>query len=1072
MKKIYFFLLAVLLCGGTMVYAAPYGILINGTTTLEAVAQDATDFQGREQFKVSCVELAQDDKVQLIDLSNNATWMSAIDPYGEYQKFTGGKEVGYLICNTAGIYDFYIKLKYEDDLVYIGTGENCNGSTDPTPDPNPEPDPNATDTVFFVNAAHWAKVNVYVWNDTENNSWPGQAATKTTYQLQNADVYYFASVPGKYPNCIFNDGTNQTSDLVWTSGKYFYNNKWYTREELEAGTIKPTPTTSVPAACPDVMLQGFYWDSNQDDKGHGNTRWTTLQAQATEIAAYFDLVWLPPSAKSSGGVGYHPKQYNNQNSDWGKRTELEKLIQTLHGGGAKVIADIVINHIDAQSTWCDFFPQNFGEYGLFEMDGSYICQGDEMNFDPQAGACNGQATGPADDGYGSEANYGAARDLAHDSEKVREMCRAYTKWMIHEMNYDGFRYDYCKGFHTSHINDYNANAGAYFSVMEYWDGNANTLWNRISEASENTLTFDFGVKYEALNRGIAAGNYNGCKAPGLLGMGKGKWAVTFVDSHDSYQRDDNEFCGKGNSMKNKNKLMQANAFILCMPGVPCVFYPHWKEFKSEIGPMVLARKAVGVHSESSVSDEATASGYRATVVGTNGTLILELGDKVSGSQAGYTKAASGSGYAIWTKTNNAVAPELIVSPASTTYKTESLKVEMQTVGGSGASTIYYTLDGTDPTTSSTKQTYSTPLTIQGTTTLKAYAVAGGVATAVQTHTYTYQEPQETPLTVKFYPPTSWEEVYLYAWDSNGATVLGGWPGIEWKTKDNSGWLYHIFDHTLREVNIIFNNGAGVQSSDILLDQDACYKWDDINGMETLSDECTITDIPFQLIVTPEGKVFKTETLEITMKTVGEQGSSVIYYTLDGTDPKSSSTKTTFQSPIIIKQSTTLKAYAQDGGKETDVQTHVYTYETPQATPITVAFRRPTEWAKVCLYSWITTTDGTTTYTGEWPGTAMTNVNDNGLYYHQFDASLKEINFIFNNGAGVQSADLWTDEDVCYGWENAKAVVIDCTSTGVEDILQEDIPMLNIDCPMYNILGQQVNATYRGIVIQNGHKYLR
>ena len=41
------------------------------------------------------------------------------------------------------------------------------------------------------------------------------------------------------------------------------------------------------------------------------------------------------------------------------------------------------------------------------------------------------------------------------------------------------------------------------------------------------------------------------------------------------------------------------------------------------------------------------------------------------------------------------------------------------------------------------------------------------------------------------------------------------------------------------------------------------------------------------------------------------------------------------------------------------------------------------------------------------------------------------------------------------------------TTGVENIR----PSLDMDAPMYDILGRQVDATYRGIVIQNGNKYL-
>lgn len=965
MKKVYFLLL-IAFCFTLSLVAAPYGLLINGATKLESTALSEPDHQGREQFKVSCVELKQGDKVQLYDFENGASWMCAIDPYGEYQKFT--KSTNYLTCQSAGYYDFYIKLKYQDDMLYIGPGENCQGT-------NPNPDPNPT-------------------------------------------------------------------------------------------------TNAVPSACPDVMLQGFYWDSNQDGKGHGNTRWNTLQAQASEIAAYFDLVWLPPSAKSSGGVGYLPKQYNNQNSDWGSRKELETLIASLHNGGAKVIADMVINHIDGKDGWCSFYTQSFGEYGTFAVDGSYICVGDEMNTSPEAGSCNGKATGPADDGYGSEANYGAARDLAHDNEQVRKMCRAYAKWMIDEMKYDGFRYDYCKGFHNSHINDYNKAAGASFSVMEYWDGNANVLWSRIQDAGCNTLTFDFGVKYDALNKGIAAGNYNGCKGPGLLGMGKGKYAVTFVDSHDSYQRDDNEFCGKGNSMKNKDKLLQANAFILSMPGVPCVFYPHWKEMKSEIGAMVLARKAVGVHSESSVQDAADGGGYRATVTGTNGTLILELGNKVSSSQAGYTKAASGTGYAIWIKTTTAVAPELVVTPGSTTYKTETLQVEMKTIGGSGNATIYYTLDGSDPKASATVKVYSAPLTIQGTKTLKAYAKAGSVATEVQTHTYTYQEAQATPLTVKFLPPASWEKVYIYAWDAEGSNVLGSWPGMDWSTKDAAGWLFHVFDAKLRSVNVIFSNGDTEQTSDILLEQDACYTWDAEAGLEQLSTECSLSDIPFSLIITPESRTYKTNTLAVTMSTVGNEGDATIYYTLDGTDPTSSATTKTYNGVITISGTVTVKAYAVADGKETSVQTQTYTYEAPQASPLTVKFLPPASWSTVYLYAWDMQS---APLLDKWPGMKWTQKDQNGWLYYQFAAGVVEVNVIFNNGT-VQSDDIYVDQDVCYKWDTATNQAVlsaDCSpATAVEDVVESGVPALNLALPMYNMLGQQVGEGYRGIVIQNGYKYVR
>ena len=280
----------------------------------------------------------------------------------------------------------------------------------------------------------------------------------------------------------------------------------------------------------------------------------------------------------------------------------------------------------------------------------------------------------------------------------------------------------------------------------------------------------------------------------------------------------------------------------------------------------------------------------------------------------------------------------------------------------------------------------------------------------------------------------------------------------------------MFPNNVREVKIIFSNGVDEQTNDIILDQDACYEWKD--GAEVLSDKCS-SDLPFQLIVTPEGKVFKTESITVAMSTVGADDAT-IYYTVDGKDPKGS-TKKIYTSPITIQKGNpvTLKAYAVAGTQETEVQTHVYTYEEPQTAPITVGFFKPSDWETVYLYSWLGSGDSATPLTGQWPGTVMTNKKENGMYCHQFDATIKEVNFIFNAGQGMeQTDDLWTDEDVCYAWENKKAVLVDCSGTDVENVETEDVPMLDITQPMYNILGQQVSAEYRGIVIQNGYKFVR
>jgi hypothetical protein len=662
-------------------------------------------------------------------------------------------------------------------------------------------------------------------------------------------------------------------------------------------------------------------------------------------------------------------------------------------------------------------------------------------------------------------NYASARDWAHADPRVQEMMKAYLKWMKDVIGFDGWRYDYAQGFKGKYIDMYNNAAANYFSVVEFWNGDINNIKSYLNDVNWNTLAFDFGTKYSAI-QGIADGNYQKCKGSGLLGAGLSKFAVTFVDSHDTYfgcqgGRDNNDEiggCGKSMEDYNKDRVLGANAFILSMPGVPCVFYPHWAKYKDAIGKMVLARKAAGVHSESPVSDEAGNGYYKATITGHHGSVRLLLGPNsgYNTTPAGYKLAYKGGNFAMYYTTTQAQAPILSITP-STIYKTETLQVEIKAVSLDGNPTIYYTTDGSEPATSTSKKTYTGAFTVDGTVTVKAYATLNGINSEVQEATYTYQEPQKTPLTVKFMPPAAWETVYLYAW---GGANLGAWPGMEWKTKDSEGWLYHVFPGDVSEVSIIFTNNAGEQSNDIILDQDACYEWD--GTQEKLSQNCSLSNIPFQLIVSPEGKVFKTETLTISMSTIGGGDDATIYYTLDGSNPKEAAKPLTYTQPIIIKSNTTLKAYAESGDKETEVQTHTYTYETPQATPLTIAFKKPDDWTKVYLYAW--NDGGATLYNGQWPGAELTKKNAQGLYYFTFDTSVKEVNFIFNNGSGTQSADLWTDEDVCYGWENGKAKIINCSGTDVENIvidkqvtkfiLNGQLVILH-EGVLYNVMGQVI-----------------
>ena len=588
MKKVFVFLAALLMTFN--VSAASYGILVNGKLYFAASYEGPDPYgEGFEQY-LAHVQVNSGDYCQMYDADNKAAWAKPLNAASS-AGFTYDATNQRYNVSVTGCYDFYIKLKWEADELYIGPGSGCGSGQD----------------------------------------------------ISGGDT-----------------------------------------------PIDPGYSGSAPAKCPDVMLQAFYWNSYQD-KGYGRTKWIdhiggTNGSNAEELGQWFDLIWLPPMSKATGGTGYIPSNYSSLDSDWGTKKKLQEMIETFRKNGARVVADIVINHGAAWSGWCDFAQLNFGSYGSFKPDASWICNTDEMNTSSSAGDCKGKATGNADDGYGSEANYDSARDWDHKSTNVQNMFKAYLKWLRNDIKVDGFRYDYCKGFHNSHIDDYNKAAQAYFSVMEYWDGNVNTLQSHLNDAGWNTLTFDFAMKYTAFNDGIAAGNYEKLRGAGLPGAGKGRYAVTFLDSHDSFQRDDNEFCGAGNSMGVcKDKILQCYAYLLSMPGVPCVFWPHWVTFKDQIKAMINARYKAGVHSESAVSDEAGNGYYKATITGTNGQIRLLVGPN-SGygtTPSGFTLASKGTNYGVYYKMNSARGDKNTERVDRTTEAIEVVNADGERVKASG-----------------------------------------------------------------------------------------------------------------------------------------------------------------------------------------------------------------------------------------------------------------------------------------------------------------------------------------------------------------------------------------------------
>lgn len=122
MKKIYALFAAVMMT--VSMSAASYGILVNGKTYF--AGEPAGEFEGFSQY-LAHVQVKAGDFCQLCDADNKAVWAVDINPASVAGFTRNGNQYD---VTVDGCYDFYIKLKYEQDELYIGPGSNCGTGID------------------------------------------------------------------------------------------------------------------------------------------------------------------------------------------------------------------------------------------------------------------------------------------------------------------------------------------------------------------------------------------------------------------------------------------------------------------------------------------------------------------------------------------------------------------------------------------------------------------------------------------------------------------------------------------------------------------------------------------------------------------------------------------------------------------------------------------------------------------------------------------------------------------------------------------------------------------------------
>lgn len=564
-----------------------------------------------------------------------------------------------------------------------------------------------------------------------------------------------------------------------------------------------------PANYGGVMLQGFSWDS------YDYSQWSVLEKQASDMKGYIDLIWVPQSGKcleSTQVMGYAPYYYFDQNSSFGTEPQLRSMIKTLKANGIGTIADVVINHHQTDG-WFGF-PKETYKGETYQFQSTDIVKNDDRG---KTLTQANQSKVSLSNNYDEGEDWDGCRDLDHKSANVQRIIKAYLDFLKNDLGYEGFRYDMVKGFNGSHVADYNDAAGIKYSVGEYWDSNEK-IESWINATHKKSAAFDFQFRYNVRDaigvkdsKVVSSPNWSKLNSDYNLMHDPNyrQYAITFVENHDMQKRSDTE---KLDAII--KDTLAANAYMLAMPGTPCIFQPHWRAYKQELKSMIEARKLAGITNMSNYTNKLSQSNCFANETnGDKAKLIVVVGNNTAAytSGADYTKILDGYHYRYYLAKN---AETAWADKASGEYEA-GFKVTLTAVSQDSNAKLVYTTDGTEPTASSKQATSGSRLPIDNSCTLKVGLLTNGNVSGIRTYNYTIKafEPYTITVYANVDKVSNWgKAMYFYAWNSNG-TITKAWPGTPVTATKNLGgktWYYMDFDIKKKDdvVNIIFNQGNG------------------------------------------------------------------------------------------------------------------------------------------------------------------------------------------------------------------------------------------------------------------------
>ena len=780
----------------------------------------------------------------------------------------------------------------------------------------------------------------------------------------------------------------------------------------------------------------------------------------------YDYTYYFTDNEGSQQRTFVPKSY------FGTEAELRQLISEYKAAGTGAVEDVVANHRGCFGTW-DFeytnsnggntkiyeafkgnldFPTEyyFGQFrgksweqirngetvagqGFYPGDCEEISWNtDDVCSDDESASYGGHPSGGPDCGGQGE----WARDIQHCNPVTRAKVVKYLDFLRNDLGYLGFRYDYAMGFEGVHYAEYNTTLRPPFSVGEYWGDIANiTSWigSTSMEGNYQSAAFDFPLMSK-INEAFNDGHFRWLRDAGLIGdHDMRRYAVTFVDNHDTFKDLPTDGSNYNYQHRTNHNIEEANAFILAMPGTPCLFYPHFMhpQWHEHICNMIKARRAAGVHNMSEILSvtETGNNGITWIVKGTNGNVCLQLGDAAGGdTPKDYQEVFHSSicRYSISTGLdwqNNSKSPLItgypIISRGTCAFSnniTINVKPSLSDI------TLVYTTDGNDPTSASpTIPAGGKDFTFTDNTQLKVGVLTNNVVQSIVSNTYSKTD--DANLATIYVQASDAPNLYLWS-NTKDFKPNGGWAGnktTEMKTVKGINWHCKSFplpDYSNGEYyNLIINWDGGSQSHPITgITSDRYFKY--VNGQPIDVTEEYIGTV-LKLTADKEDGMYDGP-FDVTLK--ANDPSVTIVYTTDGNTPTASSATLTGEGKVTIsgEGNHVLRAGLLVEGQVINEITRTYVIQnvTHTGTHIFVRSQIGAPW--LFIYNAVTSDQSSQ----NWPGMQLTETvqdEDGFTWYYYENDNLQSCDIVLSDG----TTGLSNDQKPYHQTEDITSVSGDC-----------------------------------------------